>query len=188
MKTKKITKLLIAATAIAAVMGVSAVSFAAWTGNNGGNATLSASTDGFGTIDIPDGDTPLAGLPTDGVTFVPYNQTNMGSMTGTKVVSYKVKDFSTNVNYKLNLTVTTESALKGSFYYMYGDSEVTEAPADLVGWTKLTAGTAAVLAEGTAKEYTTVTGKYLSIVLDSSDNADMNKSGITFTVSLAQNA
>ncbi len=183
MKIKKMTVTMLVVAALAAIIGVSAVSYAAWTsGNNSFEA--SAST---GTVSLVGFTGDTADIAFDPV--VPYDQKG-DIKTGAVIQSVILPDFVVTSDY--TITVTSDTSL--TFYVkVAGADETVNAPADAAaivsdGWTAVSVdGTAIDRVKGANdadKEYTTVSGDKLYLILDSSDNDQMNRTGITLTVTL----
>ena len=171
-----ITMLVVAA--LAAIIGISAVSYAAWTaGNNSFGA--SAAT---GTVQLVGFTGDTTNVRFDPV--VPYNQT--GTITsGAKMQSITLPEFVVTGAY--TITVTSDTGL--TFYVKTENTATpsTTAPTSLEGWTKVADGTAMNGKDFTADagvEYMTVTDQVLYLILDDSNKDNMNKTGITLTVTL----
>lgn len=183
MRIKKKTGILMLTTAAVAATGVAAVSFAAWTGSNDTLTSHAATGEAylFGFTD----DQSTANL--DLGTLVPYDQADgtFDSSAAKKIVSVNIPEYTVNKDY--TITVTTDSTM--SFYVLIGD-EQTAAPAGApTAWTdwKKADATGAEFSF-TATTGTTVDSHYISLVLVSTDKADMNQSNIGFTVTLAEAA
>ncbi len=181
---KKKVKSLIIAASVAAIAGIGAVSFAAWNTKvdkdvnvNGGATANVETTVGFV---LTGEDTSVADLTLTGA-ILPYDQGE-----GTRIWSVALGDYNVkNAAYTFTLSYATDNtttlATGSAFYYSISDTAVAAAPTDLTSWTEL--ATAVTMEAPTAAG--TVTGKYLNIVLKSDDMADMNKTGIKFTLTLA---
>lgn len=179
MKIKKMTITMLVVAALAAVIGISAVSYAAWTaGNNSFGA--SAAT---GTVQLVGFTGDTTNIEFDPV--VPYNQT--GTITnGEKMQSITLPEFVVTGEY----TITVKSGIDLTFYVKTENTATpsTTAPTSLDGWTEVTsAGTAMdgkTFAADTGVEYMTVTDQVLYLVLDDSNKDNMNRTDITLTVTL----
>lgn len=183
MKIKKKTGLMLTATAAVAVCGIAAVSFAAWTGNND-TLTASAAT----------GEAYLFGFTSDQSaanlslgTLVPYDQSEDSIKSGSKIVSVNVPAYSVYSDY--DVTVTTASTSETmTFYVSVGEqqNEVPEGTPDTwTGWKEVTGDTAKFSFTG-AVSGTEITDTYISLVLVSANNGDMNTANIAFTVTLTE--
>ncbi|MDE5593139.1 MAG: hypothetical protein K2I75_04320 [Clostridiales bacterium] len=181
---KKTVKSLIIAASVAAIAGIGAVSFAAW--NNGATNTTAKNDATLGSVTITGGfvktgENSYEALTTTDTNLVPYDQ---GS--GTMALVFDIPNYQVLKDTGYTLTLTTDK-LESKFKYQIGDAAAT-APTtatDFASW-----GTAA----GTAIEYkdanaptanATITGKKLTVILDSSDLGDMG-AGITFTLTYAE--
>jgi len=181
MKIKKKTGALMLTAAVAAITGVSAVSYAAWAGSNDTLTALAATGEAylFGFTEDRSGANMELG------TLVPYDQPANTIKTGVTYVSVVLPEYAVNADY--TVTVKSETAL--NFYVLVGEQQ-TAAPtkealtAANSEWKKV--NSAGVTFEFTATTGTTVTDKYLSIVLDSTDTAEMGQSDVGFTVTLAE--
>ncbi len=171
---KKIVKPLVIAASVAAIAGIGAVSFAAWSGNSNSNVTSSGNNTGNITMIGFTGTPTLANI--EGL--LPYNQ---GS--GKTIGSVQLPAYEANEAY--TITVTTTSSLT---LYVNVGAEITTAPSATTaeGWKAITAATFdfTVTAAGTTE---TVNDKYLNIILDSSVSTDMNQT-FDITVTLAKKA
>lgn len=200
MKIRKKTSFMLLAASTAAVVGVAAVSFAAWQGSGINNLAASASTGvieviGFnitGTAYVQDTtDTNKATLSLNDK-LVPYNQgtvtTNLpeGTVDYYNIAIPKVEyNASYEIKVKYTLTdaagnaLTTDNTFVGSLKYKYDTTALTAAPTDISGWTAFT--TSATAVEGYTPGTTvggatdTADGGYLQVVLVSDSNQDMNK-------------
>lgn len=188
---KKTVKSLIIAAAVAAIAGIGAVSFAAWSNNT--NSTAKSDGVNLDTVTISGGfvkanaSDEYAALTlvkeneSDVIKLVPYDQ---GS--GTVKLVFNIPDYQVLKDTAYTLTLTTDN-LQSKFKYQIGDAAV-DAPTTETAFASW--GTAA----GTAIEYkdtnapaanATVSGKKLTVILDSSDVADMGAS-IVFTLTYAE--
>ncbi|MBD5132021.1 MAG: hypothetical protein HDT28_05465 [Clostridiales bacterium] len=189
---KKTVKSLIIAASVAAIAGIGAVSFAAWNANvdtdvdvTGGATGNIAATVGFVVANAGDNATDLslsgaivpydqsAGYAADGETEVQVWSVALGDY-NVDAAAYKF-----TLDYKTGYTNPLDSS--SSFYYSISDAAVTAAPADLTSWTALGSDITMTAPDAAG----TVSGKYLNIVLDSSKMADMDITGIQFTLTLA---
>ncbi|MDE6618699.1 MAG: hypothetical protein K2K13_06715 [Clostridiales bacterium] len=172
---KKTVKALIVAASVAAVVGVGAVSFAAWQGSGTTTASQAANTTGSVSVVGFDADATLTKVEN----LMPWDQTS-----GTTVAHYTLPEVTSgNEGYKITASVTKESGWDGDLYIIINDSATTAAsdPATAAnGWKTL---------DGTASVFTfTATGDtpkqlYAHVILDSDKSADMNKSyDLTFTL------
>lgn len=189
MKIKQMSKFMIIAVALVAVLGIASVSFAAWTGGQT-SVTASAQTGVVEVIGFDDtAVTPVADCTTAaGVnkTIVPYDQTTYDATTQVKVFAWTLPDFTVTADY--TITVTTTSGL--TFYAQLGDARVSEDGLSLTGWERITAAGATFTGEAptlTGDGVTPVTGKVLSIILDSSNLTDMDQAA-NFTIALSKTA
>lgn len=182
MKIKKKTGYLMFAAAAAAITGVSAVSFAAWTDSNDawraqaqtGSAYL------FGFTTAPE--------EVDLGKIVPYDQADKTIEEGVKIVSVKVPDFTVYENYTITVASDTELA-----FYAYIGDEQTAVPqgwtdSNIGDWQRVTANGAVFSGEFTATEdekAIVVNDKYISFMFVSDDSAQMNSDPIYFDITLA---
>ena len=182
MKIKQSTKMIILVVALVSVIGVGAVSFAAW---DGGAPSITASAS-VGQVDLIGFSATSLDLGTD--KLIPYNQgielpAGTTYMIRAALPSYVVS----GENYTITLSANADSELPVNLaskcYYKIVDSteEVTAPTTTLDGWTKV--GTATDLTD-VAYGDAPVTNKVIYIVLDSIDIADMNGSA-EFTITLA---
>lgn len=192
MKIRKKTSFMLLAASTAAVVGVAAVSFAAWM-NEGTTLSAQASTGDIYYVGFGEN----ASLSLGNKDLVPYNQEpgSFDADANTTVISVKLPDFTTYEAYTLTIkayatyTAATDTAEASGtittlpLYATYGE-QVT----DVSAWTNTTEGWVS-LANGNALTYdgtetstdveNPVTGQYISIVLDSNDYA---QSGQTFHI------
>ena len=180
MKLKKKTSMMLLAASVAATVGVASVSFAAWVNGGHDSVTANASTGYIALVGFENNDDIELGK------LVPYNQE--GSYTGELYASKALPTFSANdTTYTLTVTVTGAGSLAGSFYVQIADAEMAEATSTLEGWNVLNAGNSFTYSVDTsANGYNEDIQKYINVVFDSNDKADMNAQDIAFTVSLAE--
>lgn len=115
MKLRKKTGIMMATTAAVAVVGVAAVSFAAWTGSNT-TFTATANTGDaylFGFVDT----NPSIALGK----IVPWNQNDASIIEGSKIVSVKLPDYVAYSNY----SITVESTTGLDLYVLVGAQQTT---------------------------------------------------------------
>ena len=181
---KKVKSLIIAAT-VAAIAGIGAVSFAAW---NSGSTNNTAKNEEYtlGNVSVSGGfvkagEETFAAMTTTDTLLVPYDQ---GS--GTVKLVFNIPDYQVLKDTGYTLTLTTDK-LQAKFKYQIGD-DAAEAPTTSTAFESW--GTAA----GTAIEYKdtnapaangTVTGKKMTVILDSNDLGDMSAK-VTFTLTYAE--
>ncbi|MDE5593138.1 MAG: hypothetical protein K2I75_04315 [Clostridiales bacterium] len=172
---KKTVKALIVAASVAAVVGVGAVSFAAWTGS--GTTTASQNTNTTGSVSVVGfgNEASLAAV----TNLMPWDQDS-----GTTVAHYTLpKVTSGNEGYKITVTADLKNSWTGSLYVIVDDSASTAASdpdTAANGWKAI---------DGTASVFTfTATGDtpkqlYAHVILDSDKSADMNQTyDLTFTL------
>lgn len=196
---KKTVKSLIIAASVAAIAGIGAVSFAAWNTNVDSDVDITSGATGnvassVGFVVASAGD-DAADITLTGA-IVPYDQPTgfkVGEENEVQYWSVALGDYNVQAAaYKFTLTYKTgytnplftdseTPANSSSFYYSITDAAITAAPSDLTGWTALGSDVSmtAPAAAGT------VSGKYLNIVLKSDNMADMDKTGVQFTLTLA---
>lgn len=165
---KKTVKGLIIAASVAAVVGVGAVSFAAWEGS--GKTTVSTATNTTGYVSVIGfaNDTQIAEVEE----LMPWDQ---GS--GTVVANYALpKVTSGTEDYKITVTVTKANGWTGALYVIV-DGNATLAASDPTaegsGW-KTIDGTASVFEFDATGD--TAAELYAHVILDSNKSADMNQS------------
>lgn len=178
MEKKKIVKPVVIAASVAAIVGIGAVSFAAWNGNNKQTANTAESSTGnistVGFASAPSALTAITGL-------MPYDQ---GS--GTRVYSVQLPQFTTTANYTITVTVKDGTTTALSLYAKVG-AQVTAAPEGLTDWKAVGANCSFDFNVTTVGQLETVSNKYLNIVLDSESEADMNQK-FELTVTLSEQA
>lgn len=186
MKIRKKTSFMLLAASTAAVVGVAAVSFAAWT-NERTSLSVQASTGDIYYVGFEEN----ASLTIGSKNLVPYNQPTGSYDTSTNdvVVSIKVPDFKVYEAYTLTIkayatytaaTATTEASGTVTtlpLYANYGEqvaaSTVAAWTAIPAGWTSLAEGGALTTPSATPVDATTaVAGQYINIVLNSEDYED----------------
>lgn len=182
MKIKQTTKMIILVVALVSVIGIGAVSYAAWQGG----ATSITATAQTGSMQLI-GFTGNAIDALSNKVFVPYDQGENAPEGSVTYVSFAVPEFISNGAWKINLKISNENV---SFYVNHSNNAITSAPENLTNWTKITATGVEVLT-GNASEadngVVSDTG-YINIVLDSSSFNDMNVTGIEFTLEVVANA
>ncbi len=179
MKIKKKTGVLMLTAAVAAITGVSAVSYAAWTGSNANLTALAATGEAylFGFTE----DQSSANLALG--TLVPYDQPENTIKTGATYVSVALPEYTVNADY--TVTVKSETAL--NFYVLVGEQQTAAPTGDPTTWTEWQkVSSTGVAFDFTATTGTTVTDNYLSLVLVSDSTTEMNQSDVGFTVTLAE--
>lgn len=180
---KKTIKGLIIAASVAAVVGVGAVSYAAWSG--GANPTATA-TGTLGSITAYGFD----GTITSPTTYLmPYNQTTGVDTTHVTYWCVELPTVTTTTAAKLQVKLTTDPNLNAAsgIYVMHSKNDVTTAPANTSGCQKLTTTDADLTGATFAANSEAVAGGYLVVLLDSSKTADMSKS-ISITITVAEDA
>lgn len=161
---KKKVKALVIATSVAAIAGIGAVSFAAWT-KGATTVTPSGTTGILETYGISVKTNNL-----DGKVLVPYNQTeeitNMVKMWEIELETVGTQETGANYSYTINFATDSNSALNNAMYFYTGSTALSDAPSDIsTDWTKIS---------GTAQAITPVSNK-VYIVLDSDTAAEMGK-------------
>lgn len=181
MKIKKKTSFMLLAASTAAVVGVAAVSFAAWT-NERTSLSVQASTGDIYYVGFEE----EASLTIGSKNLVPYNQPtgSYDASANDVVVSIKVPDFKVYEAYTLTIKAyseyseTSKTQTTLPLYANYGAqvtaSEVeawTAIPA--TGWTSLAGGGALTTPSATPESaMVAVAGQYINIVLNSEDYDD----------------
>lgn len=195
MKIKKKTSVMMIAAATAAVVGVAAVSFAAWTGSSQQTLTASASTGHVSLLGFtPDKDSnpvtygggayDASGAATL-TPLVPYDQTNYGT-DQVNVLDVVIPAYSYSDNYSLTLNYTDTDSAGLTLYYLYGAEQAPTVDGDLdvtatgSDWKALGATNVLENVDNVEAE-ATVAIQHLYIVLVSDDGAQMNKD---FSISL----
>lgn len=186
MRIKKKTSYMLLAASAAAVVGVSAVSFAAWQGDyNSVNA--SANT----------GSAYLVGfMSEDALTFgnaklVPWNQKESSVIEGVKVISDALPSYNVVEDYKITVTLTSNTTDAATVYYVKIDNNatatlsVTDDTADWTDWQAVTAGSGATFnySDLTDGDWGLVDDAHIHVALDSSANGDMGKA-FTFNIAI----
>lgn len=176
---KKTVKGLIVASAVAAVVGVGAVSFAAWSGGDTtktvtDNTTGTVSVIGFGT------ETTLAKQEK----LMPWDQPDAKLNGGIKIAKYTLPTVKTNEDYKITVTVDKKNSWDGDLYVIVNsvaDTTASDPNAEGSLWKELN-GTDSVFTFD--KTGDTAAQHYAYIILDSNEIlADMGQSyDITFTL------
>ncbi|MCM1368473.1 MAG: hypothetical protein NC184_06680 [Roseburia sp.] len=172
MEKKKIVKPVVIAASVAAIVGIGAVSFAAWTGSNT-NAALSNQTTGEVTLS---GFGSNAATTTD-TALVPYNQVQ-GATGKTKVVNVTLPGFTSEEAKDIKVTKTGDLKL-----YVVIDTTATKALGNnpsLDDWNEIGTGYT-YNGTGAGLTATTATVYYAHIILDDSDASHMNTTwGVNF--------
>ena len=187
MKIKRATKLLILTFAVAAVLGVSAVSFAQWTGSTPSFTTANASV---GQVEL----IGFTGVTTDwslgSKKLIPYDQglTLDADDDRAYVLSNQLPVYEAQGDYKIKVTLASSDKAGYSFKVLVDDAGVTavNADTDFTDWKSLTldAGSAAEFTF-TQATYDSAVTSYLSVALVSADNRAMNAT-VSFKVELVQ--
>ncbi|MDE6618700.1 MAG: hypothetical protein K2K13_06720 [Clostridiales bacterium] len=179
---KKTVKSLIIAASVAAIAGIGAVSFAAWNTNVNttakNDATLGSVTISGGFV--KHGENTYEALTTTDTNLVPYDQ---GS--GTVALVFNIPDYQVVKDTAYTLTLTATGLQSGStFKYQIGDAAAT-GPADATEYASWGTALGAAAVSETPTADATVTGKKMTVILDSSNFADMGAS-VTFTLTYAE--
>lgn len=170
MKLRKKTGIMMAATAAVAVVGVAAVSFAAWTGSNT-TLTATAST----------GSAYLFGFEaaqTEALPFsnklVPWDQPTTSIKEGAKIVSLQLPTYTVYGDYSINVRLNSNDY--GLVLYAYVGAEQTEAknPAGVTGWQQITTADTEYPFDTETKGE--VANTYISLLLVSADSNQQDKS------------
>lgn len=196
MKIKKKTSIMMLAASTAAVVGVAAVSYAAWQGSNT-EFTASAST---GYVNLIGFDTEDSNYPTGTDKFklgtlVPVDQTD-AIKEGTTYSTQALPAFEASAD--CTITITADTAL--TFYFLIDDDGFTDTNKPTLEvvtgedslWQKVggkteSAASASATFEFTVSEYQAAIQKKVSVVLVSSDNSQMGQT-VDFTITLALKA
>lgn len=177
---KKFLKPLVIATSVAAVAGIGAVSFAAWSGgtNSGGTATGQ-----LGSITAYGFDTALSATMGENK-LMPYNQPSV-SANQVKVWSVALPTVTGSDATKIQVRLTSDPGLDSSsgIYVKYSTSDVSDAPTALTDYQKLTTSDVDLTSATFAANSQGADGGYLVVALDSSKLADMTKN-FSITVTL----
>ncbi|MDE7463425.1 MAG: hypothetical protein K2M48_00205 [Clostridiales bacterium] len=172
---KKAVKGLVIAASVASVIGIGAVSFAAWEGSGSTSVDVTGNTTGTVSVIGFDKDATVGKVES----LMPWDQGD-----GTVVAHYTLPEVTSGTeDYKITVTVTKADGWDGALYVIIDDTASTAASdptAEGSAW-KTIDGTASVFefdATGdTAKQL------YAHVILDSDKSADMNKSyDLTFTL------
>lgn len=195
MKIKQATKFAILAIALVAVLGVGAVSFAAW--QNGGFDALNTASADVGNVELFGFTSDSATWKDGNSTLVPVDQADNNLGNGAKMISLQTPEYEATKNFKITLTATwtgNDGHAMPAFYYCVGD--LASAPdksaltAEGTQWKVLTAGTALELLAGEidASGYVNGTLANINIVMVSDSNADMNAGSLSLAVAIVENA
>lgn len=178
---KKAIKGLIVAASVAAVVGVGAVSFAAWTGGANSEATATGTT---ATISLYGFDSNAITGPT--ANLLPYNQ-GSDVEDNVRIWSLQLPTITAAEATKLQVKFTEASTLDGTVYVKWSNDNVTAVPENTNGYQELDT-TATDLANATfgANAERQAAG-YLVVILDSNKTSDMGKD-IKITVSVEKQA
>lgn len=168
MKLRKKTGIMMAATAAVAVVGVAAVSFAAWTGSNTA-LTASASSGSAYLFGFETAQTEA--LPFSD-SLVPWDQPPTSIKDGAKIVSLQLPKYTVYGNYSINVKWTTDPGLT---VYAYVGAQQTEAknPDGAEGWLQVTTTDTAY--DFNNPEKGEVTNTYISLLLVSNKNDQQGK-------------
>ena len=193
MKIRKKTSFMLLAASTAAVVGVAAVSFAAWQGGTN-SLTASASTgnvslvgfktvsDGLsaynGTEKVNDGAVVAGYTYQFDKLLLPYNQENVTDETMSTVIFGKLT-YEVSGDYEIVVKVADSQLVSGTKVYVnLSATAVTsvdkEAAVDQSVWTEVSTCAEAKL--DVSQEYAANATTYVSVIMDSSDNNDMNRS------------
>lgn len=174
MRIKKKASILMISAAAVATVGVGAVSFAAWTGEND-NIRASAAAGSaylFGFTEVQTDPLELG-------TLVPHDQTT-GIINGTNFVSVALPEYSVVGNYTIKVECSTGGNAKNLDFYAFVGDEVTAVPdgwfdaANKQGWKRVSDDATFefnVAAPGTTVNADTM---YVSLMLVSSDPEQMD--------------
>ncbi len=183
MKIKKHVKSLVILTAFVAVLGIASVSFAAWSGSGFGTATANAYSGNiqFAGFDAEDQSASFGGK------IVPYDQ---GTVSGEnkKVVVVTLPSFTVSGNYKITVSLPQGSPWASKIYLAEGEKTDADIVKDgnINGEIFKSVSAFAIDGKFTSTETdptSTVSDRKISLILDSSSNADMNQT-ISLTVTL----
>lgn len=168
---KKSLKPVVIAAAVACIGGIGAVSFAAWTGAASQTGNVGGTTGNVAAIGFTE---TLTGASVTGL--MPYDQ---GS--GTRVYSVQLPDFAVNTQWRMTVKLVAPdsgTAIGDNKIMVKYGAEVTAAPSDTTGYIGVASTakdlvTATEMTAGVTAE--TITGQYLTIILNSNDLGDMDK-------------
>ena len=173
--------LLIAASA-AAVVGISSVSFAAW---SGGVDTGTTETNSTGYIKVL-GWNEDASLDVEGADLVPYDQPNADLNGQSQVITVTIPEYDYTVSHKI--TIESDNSTLDLRYIYNNESDCT-LPADangLTGWTSISTEKTEINAvDVTSNAVQSAAVSYVHIILVSDSTQDMNKD-FTVTISLVE--
>ncbi len=180
---KKTSTIFITAAAVAAI-GVSAVSFASWTGNN--TARIAKAETGYAYL-FGFTSAQEEGARLELGTLVPYNQdentikADKDGNKGTTVVSVALPEYEVTGNYNISVKYPEESTTTLDFY-VYAGAKQDAVPAD---WTPESAGDWQQISKGARFDFTSSAATvntsgnetvYISLMLVSDDAAQMGQS------------
>lgn len=185
MKLKKQTRLLMLTASAVAVVGVAAVSFAAWTGSNT-ELTANASTGEAYLFGFTQ-DQSTANKPFEGA-LVPYDQPEASwkSENATTVATLELPEYVVYENFNIKVEINTTELTSVSTLYVNVGEEVTALPEN---WSTSTEGWFAVTASAghtfnfVKADKETVTHVNLILVSETNDDTQMGKS-TTFNITL----
>lgn len=186
MKIRKKTSFMLLAASTAAVVGVAAVSFAAWQGSGVDTLTASASTGDVTFFGFTEAHDPTVEVTTK---LVPYNQPD-GTYDDTcaTVVSIAVPDYFVYEAYTVTVKATSEANL--TLYAQLTSSQDAPAHSSLEGWKLISVANGEKLLDETTVTAGDVSGKYLHVILDSNDTQynTQKKQSFSIEVTLKTNS
>lgn len=177
MLTRKRTILSVFAVAVVAILGIASVSFAQW--NN--DRQLKAFAADLGEIELI-GFTNDTAISVGNQKLVPFDQEGTLPANCVKVLTVELPEFEATANYQITVTFSDDSENTGLRFYTAVGTTQPEL-GTTIDTTKWTALGSPMKVNGITSR-TPVSGMKLFIILDSSDNTDMNKS-VKFDVTLA---
>lgn len=180
---KKFLKPLLIATSVAAVIGVGAVSFAAWEGGSNPSVDVAGKT---ATISVYGFDSDEVTNPTNNL--LPYNQ---GSDVGgnVRIWSIGLPTITAADATKLQVKFTEASTFDASskVYVKWSSTDVTSVPSTTDGYQVLSTTATDLTGATFSANAETQDAGYLVVILDSNKTSDMNKD-IKITVSVEKQA
>lgn len=190
MKIKQMTRFSVLALALAAVMGIAAVSYAAWQGSNNPVVTASAATGKIEFLGFSDN----SALSLDKV-IVPYDQKGDLGLFEEKeqvtMLTFDLPAIDATKNFEIKIRFTEASSLDfRALVTKDAAATALDPEADVPTEWKTVTTTDVLLKSvtlGDGLEYESVSGYKLNLILVSKSNADMNKSA-NFTVTLTEAA